>query len=89
MSKSTPSKAELMAVGERKHETCRYGRLTEMWTTNLVTNKETAGVAPLCTFDPPGDLPPALKRVWGGIIDLDRDCAVCLAHREVPLEPLP
>ncbi|AXQ68231.1 hypothetical protein HOT99_gp027 [Caulobacter phage CcrBL10] len=82
-------KADLIAVGERRHETCRFGRLTEVWEVDPRTGKEKAGVGPLCTWEPAGDVPPGLKRVWGGLIELDRDCAVCLAHREVPLEPLP
>ncbi|AFU86513.1 hypothetical protein D869_gp031 [Caulobacter phage CcrRogue] len=81
MSKSKP---DLLAVGERRHETCRFGRLTEQWEVDPRTGKETPGTAPLCTWEPEGDVPPAHKRVWGGIIELDRDCAVCFAYRELP-----
>lgn len=65
--------------GERKHETCTYGTLSEAWFCEA--GSEAATLVPLCTFKVPDPSPPALTRAWGGLVDFDRDCAVCLAHR--------
>lgn len=76
--------AATVSFGERRHELCRFGRLTEVFA--IEGDKETAGSGPLCTFDPPGPVPPALTRVWGGLIDVERDCAVCWCFAEVPAQ---
>ena len=73
--------AATVSFGERRHELCRFGRLTEVFA--IDGDKETAGSGPLCTFDPPGPVPPALDRVWHGLIDVERDCAVCWCFAEV------
>lgn len=66
-------------TGERRHETCRFGTLTEAYQygTDLKTH------FPLCTWKPSTPAPPAMSRAWGGMIDLARDCAVCQAHEPV------
>lgn len=74
-------------LGEDKHARCRHGLLTEAWRGDGQADGWTPAVIPICTFALPEPCPPALKRLWGGGVDLVRDCAVCLAFREV--EPLP
>lgn len=70
--------------GERKHETCRFGRLTEAYSGPALDMKAMKpGVAPLCTWALPEPCPPGLRRQWGGLVDFERDCAVCLAHKAV------
>lgn len=79
--------------GERRHETCRYGRLTETWTVEggsvhppsvrEALDRGTPGLAPLCSFEPKGPVPPALLRAWGGLVDFAQDCAMCDAYEEV------
>lgn len=71
-----------VSFGERRHELCRFGRLTEAWTIDGA--KETPTSAPICTFAPAGPVPPALARAWGGLIEFDRDCAVCWCFAEIP-----
>jgi hypothetical protein len=70
----------LIQRGERRHEQCRYGRLTEAFHIDHATGRETPTCLPLCTFKPAGPIPPALEREWGGLVDFDRDCAVCDAY---------
>jgi hypothetical protein len=69
--------------GESRHERCRYGLLTQAWRIDPATMAEEPAVLPICTFPVPEPCPPALKRQWGGSIDLDRDCAVCPAFQEL------
>lgn len=69
--------------GERKHETCRFGRLTEAWRGDGDPERMVPTVLPLCTWKAPEPRPPAVDRAWGGLVEFDRDCAVCLAHRGV------
>ena len=64
-------------TGEHRHETCRFGRLTEAWTASGPT------VVPLCTWNLPDPAPPALLRAWGGRVEPERDCVGCSAHRAV------
>lgn len=72
---------ELEARGEERHETCRFGRLTEAW---LVEHgAETALSIPVCDWEPAKPHPPAIRRAWGGDVQYARDCAICDAHREV------
>lgn len=73
-----------VSFGERRHELCRFGRLTEAFVIDGA--KETPTSAPLCTFEPSGHVPPALKRAWGGLIEFDRDCAVCWCFAEIQVE---
>ena len=70
--------------GELRHERCRYGTLTEAYHI-AASGKETPMVTPLCTFKPPGPVPPALDRAWGGLIDTSRDCSACPCFSEVTL----
>jgi hypothetical protein len=70
--------------GERKHETCAYGRLSEAWFCEA--GVEAATVVPLCSFPLPEPSPPALVRAWGGRVEFDRDCATCIAHKPVGIE---
>lgn len=71
-----------VSYGERKHETCRFGTLTEAWV-GRDPERMVPTVMPLCLWRVPEPAPPALTRSWGGAVEFDRDCAVCLAHREV------
>lgn len=64
-------------TGELRHETCRFGRLTEAWIGGDAT------VVPLCTWSLPDPSPPAIQRAWGGRVEPHRDCAVCAAHEVV------
>lgn len=82
----TAARATPLSFGERRHELCRFGRLTEAFV--IEGDKETPTLAPLCTWDPPGPTPPALQRVWGGLIEVERDCAVCWCFQEAPAAPV-
>lgn len=73
--------ATKVSFGERRHELCRFGRLTEAY--EIEGGKETAGTAPLCTFPTPDQCPPAMTRAWSGLIDVERDCALCFAFKEI------
>jgi hypothetical protein len=64
-----------MMDGEERHERCRYGTLTKAFHMTM-SGEETPTVLPLCTFRPK-PAPPAVRRAWGGLVDFDRDCAVC------------
>lgn len=75
-------------IGERRHEQCRFGTLTEAYSIDAITGREQPMVIPLCTFDPPGPVPPALNRAWGGSIEVERDCAVCPAYQRLEAEVL-
>ena len=72
------------SFGERRHELCRFGRLTEAFT--IQGNETTPGSATFCTFQPQAPVPPALTRAWGGLVDVDRDCAVCWCFAEITVE---
>ena len=76
--------------GEARHAKCRYGLLTEAWQIPVGSTdlEGTPTVLPICTFPLQEPCPPALKRQWGGSIDL-KDCAVCAAFQEVQAMPLP
>jgi hypothetical protein len=73
--------------GEQKHERCRFGTLTPGFRVQPTIEDEppieTPMVLPLCTFPAPEPSPPALKRGWGGSVDFEQDCAVCMAFAEV------
>ncbi len=73
----------LKQLGEDRHARCRFGLLTEAWSGDGRPDNWEPGVLPICTFAVPEPCPPALKRIWGGAIELDRDCAVCAAFKEV------
>lgn len=75
----------LKKLGEDRHSRCRYGLLTEAWRGDGTEENWVPGSAPICTFPTPEPCPPAMKRQWGGLIELDRDCAVCPAFADVPL----
>jgi len=64
--------------GERKHESCMYGTLTPAW-----LNGDAATLLPLCSWPLPDPAPPAVSRAWGGLVEYDRDCATCIAHKPV------
>lgn len=67
-------------TGEEKHETCRYGRLSEGWTISMLPNgrqKTVEGLVSLCTWSLPHPAPPAAIRAWGGLVDMEKDCRVC------------
>ena len=68
-----------MNNGERRHETCRHGRLTEAWCVEMV-GKKTPTVIPLCGWRVPEPCPPAVKRAWGGNAIDTEDCAACQAY---------
>lgn len=80
--------------GERRHETCKFGRLTETWAmsggwSSMPWSRErvgTPGLAPLCMWTPADPHPPAVARAWGGLVSFERDCAVCRAHSVVEVE---
>jgi hypothetical protein len=69
----------LHTFGERKHETCRFGDLTESWVNGVEPT-----VAPLCRWEPPCAIPPGMSRVWGGLVEFYRDCAMCECHERLP-----
>lgn len=88
------SDARLAQLGEDRHALCRWGLLTEAWTgTGESVDDEppewTPSVMPICTFPVPEPSPPAMKRQWGGSIDLARDCAVCPAYAPLPRKETP
>lgn len=72
--------------GERKHETCRFGIFAqEAYRVPFLTDEGGEPFAmPLCAWRPPEPHPPAVTRAWGGAIEFERDCAVCLAHQTIP-----
>jgi len=72
-------------TGEERHERCRHGDLTPGWEQELdgfrgFKGPEKPIVVPLCRWSLPEPHPPAVGRAWGGLIDFDRDCAVCKAY---------
>jgi hypothetical protein len=71
--------------GERRHELCRFGRLTEAYAVETY-GRETPTTMPLCTWEPEGAIPPAMKRAWGGAVEYERDCAVCRVFSGVEAE---
>lgn len=73
----------LKQLGEDRHARCRFGLLTQAWSSDDTDDDWTPAVLPICTFAVPDPCPPALKRQWGGSIELERDCAVCKAFEEV------
>lgn len=73
----------LNRLGEDRHARCRFGLLTPAWRGDGAPDGWTPDAKPICTFGLPEPCPPALKRQWGGSIELDRDCAVCKAFEEV------
>lgn len=72
-------------LGERQHETCRFGSLTPAWMVGA-GGLERPTCIPLCGWRPPENAPPGLARAWGGAVEYDRDCAVCQAHQPVDAE---
>ncbi|AEI71076.1 hypothetical protein [EBPR siphovirus 2] len=88
----TPADARLAQLGEDRHARCRYGLLTEAWSAawpSTETEDWKPGVAAICCFPVPEPCPPAMKRQWGGAIELIRDCAVCPAFAEVEIKRMP
>lgn len=79
----------LKQLGEDRHARCRYGLLTPAWRSGADEfNPEwVPSVIPICAYPLPVPCPPAMKRQWGGSIELDRDCAVCQAFKEVAINP--
>lgn len=71
--------ADLKFLGMRRHETCRFGTLSEAWIVEE-DGTETPTLQPLCHWELPARSPPAVRRVWSGAVDYDKDCAACLAH---------
>jgi hypothetical protein len=73
----------LQQLGEDRHARCRFGLLTPAWQGDGTADDWTPTAMPICTFPLPEPCPPALKRQWGGAIELARDCALCPAFEEV------
>lgn len=72
---------EATLTGERRHERCRFGAFSSHAVSiDLKTGAETPFAMPLCSYELPTDIPPAIARKWGGAIEFDRDCAVCPAY---------
>lgn len=80
--------SRLKQLGEDRHARCLHGYLTEAWSGNGEVDDWKPGVLPICAFPVPDPCPPAMKRQWGGSIELDRDCAICTAFQEVPIVPV-
>jgi hypothetical protein len=71
--------------GERRHEKCRYGRLTEAYVGDVGGGPMKPEAAPLCGYMPDEPLPPILRRSWGGgLVDFATDCALCERYTELP-----
>lgn len=81
-------------LGEDRHMRCRYGDLTGAISVSVDALQrahddgrevpfEAAGTLPLCRWRPPEASPPALSRAWGGLVEFERDCAVCKAFSEL------
>lgn len=67
-------------MSEDRHLTCMYGVLTPAeQSTRWGTMTKT--LLPLCKWEPTEPTPPAARREWGGLVDFNRDCAVCPAWR--------
>lgn len=77
------SAARLAQLGEDRHARCRWGLLTEAWRGDGTAEEWTPSVAASCSFPVPEPCPPAMKRQWGGSIDLAKDCAVCAAYQQL------
>lgn len=73
--------------GERKHETCKFGTLNPAFIVQPPVDdeppKERPTLAPICNWQPPEPHPPGIRRAWGGLVEFERDCAVCSAHQPV------
>lgn len=65
-------------TGEERHETCRFGSLTPAF--RLDDRGQHPTVIPLCGWEVPTAAPPAVRRAWGGAVEVDRDCANCQAY---------
>lgn len=85
---------DLFARGEDRHMRCRYGQLTGAIAIDVEEFRrdqeagrplkwEEGGTLPLCYWKPPEPCPPALKRAWGGLVEFERDCAVCQCFEEL------
>lgn len=74
----------LEQLGEDRHARCRFGVLAPAWRGDGAPDDWEPTVKPICNFPVPEPCPPALKRQWGGSIELARDCALCPAFAEVP-----
>lgn len=85
----TMSVARLAQLGEDRHAQCRWGLLTEAWRGDGAPEDGEPTVAAICTFPVPEPSPPAMKRQWGGSVDLVRDCAVCPAYAPLPRKETP
>ncbi len=71
--------------GELRHETCRWGTLTETHLYSAVGGWKPS-VRPLCTFTAPIPLPPPLLRAWGGDVEPNRDCVSCPVWALIEME---
>lgn len=75
------------AEGERRHEQCRFGDLTasvEVNAADLAAGREDyrpGPALPLCRWKSDRPMPPAIDRAWGGLVEFERDCAVCGCFR--------
>ncbi len=67
-------------TGEERHERCRHGTLTPSWQVDMGGRESPGGALPLCLWRAPDPHPPAVDRAWGGLVEFDRDCAVCKAY---------
>lgn len=61
----------LAELGERRHEQCAFGMLMA----------SVPRCAPGCIYKPDAPLPPGIMRAWSGLVDVERDCAVCPVFR--------
>jgi hypothetical protein len=73
--------------GERKHETCRFGTLNQAFIVRPSLHdappEQTPTLVPICNWKVADTAPPAIRRIWGGSVEYERDCAVCLSHEPV------
>lgn len=77
------------ALGERRHEVCRWGTLTPAYRiyADDPDAVEHPDVIPLCTWKLPDPHPPGVRRAWGGDVDFVRDCAACPCFEELTAQP--
>lgn len=75
----------LFQRGERRHEECRFGRLTSGYEgPSLEPGDMKPVILPICMWQVQKPCPPAVDRAWGGnLIEYDRDCAVCDAFQKL------
>lgn len=74
-------------MSDDRHHECRWGRFTPAYQAREPDRGwDAAGVAHLCVWPIPDTAPPAIRKVWGGLVDPSKDCAICKAFEPLPAQ---